>query len=340
MHNRLLYKIINKHDEIVQVCDAQGKVINLELPDNKLHIGDIIEYQENNTIRTLYQTETKESTLFITNKCNSNCIMCPDSELLRQKEDVYEYEKLYNLISLLPEDLRWLGVTGGEPTIIGKDLVKLLDYSFTRFFQLNIMLLTNGRTFSDANYSILFKHLSNKSLVIEIPIHGHTKEIHDIITQAPGSFEQTVRGIHNLLFIGVEVHIRIVVSKLNIVYLNDIVEYISTNFSKIEVVNIIGLEMLGNAYKNREKVWIDYNNQKPYIENCIIKCFEHGILPKIYNFPLCLIEKKYWSNYYRSITESKVHYATACSTCIYKQDCGGFFSSTMNVMSFVPGMSE
>lgn len=57
---------------------------------------------------------------------------------------------------------------------------------------------------------------------------------------------------------GIKVEIRIVVSKLNCDNLSDIAEFICKYLNRALVVNFVGLEMCGNAARNRERVWIDY----------------------------------------------------------------------------------
>ena len=137
-----------------------------------------------------------------------------------------------------------------------------------------------------------------------------------------------MRGISNLLKNGIEVGIRIVVSKLNYRELTSIIQEVKRKFPEIKYINIMGMEILGNAWKNKDIVWEEFENIKPYVEKAVEQCFACGIEPGLYNFPLCLFERKYWYCYKNSITDYKIRYFTECEECKEKRECGGFFFST------------
>lgn len=43
--------------------------------------------------------------------------------------------------------------------------------------------------------------------------------------------------------------------------------------------------------ENKETVWEEFENIKPYVEKAAEQCFSCGIEPGLYNFPLCLFKK-------------------------------------------------
>ena len=47
---------------------------------------DVIEVQETGIVRIVYKDASTDNVLFITNKCNSNCIMCPDADSNRRRD--------------------------------------------------------------------------------------------------------------------------------------------------------------------------------------------------------------------------------------------------------------
>lgn len=298
--------------------------------------GDIIEYSENGSIKVIFHADNDTALIYITNKCNSNCIMCPDSEDRRKRENTYDLSWIMQYIQLLPPHIRWFDITGGEPTLIMNDLLLIIDKIYELFPFAHIMLLSNGRAFSDKTYCKNFRKYKNKKFVIEVPIHGPHEKLHDFITQSKGSFRQTCKGIQQLINNDIKVTVRIVVSKLNLFELTQIIDCIHLNFANVECVNIMGLEMLGNAFRNREDVWIDFSKQKEIVEKSIVLCYKCNLIPKLFNYPLCLIDKGFWTNYCKSITPSKVTYHENCEKCLKKDDCGGFFMTTMKLMEFVP----
>lgn len=297
-------------------------------------IGDVYQKEEN-YYKKLFAGESESACLFVTNKCNSNCYMCPDSEYARKKDLRIEKEDLLNYVKVLPTDLPYLDITGGEPTLLGADLPCILGEVFSHFEDVHVMILSNGRAFADTDYTSMFAIFQNKEILFEIPIHGFDINTHDSITQAKGSFEQTMRGIKNLLALEISVGIRIVVSKLNIKFIHKIVQMIGNEFKQIRTINIMGLEMLGNAFLHRELVWIEFDEIRKYLQKIIELCFLYGIEPRLYNFPLCMFDEKYWTVYRKSISPHKIVYLDECAGCPYRMNmCGGFFSSTARLTTF------
>ena len=78
--------------------------------------GDIVAVHPQGRVETLFRIQSPHNSLFITDRCNSNCLMC--SQPPRNIDDL---DALYNLnsrlISLIPKDTEELGITGGEPTL-------------------------------------------------------------------------------------------------------------------------------------------------------------------------------------------------------------------------------
>jgi sulfatase maturation enzyme AslB (radical SAM superfamily) len=113
-------------------------ITTIELLDS-LSNFDVIEMYGDSNFRVLFNSSSNDNALVVTNKCNSNCIMCPCSETYRKKDCNETIEHLCKIIEYIPTDTRFLTITGGEPTLINKDFYILcLDiYSCTsliRFF--------------------------------------------------------------------------------------------------------------------------------------------------------------------------------------------------------------
>lgn len=297
--------------------------------------GDIIEIEEDK-VRLLYNGCEKHATIFITNHCNSGCIMCPDSDQYRSMETDYSLDHILRFASLLPEDIEGVDVTGGEPTLIKEELPIILHSVLDKRRYLPVMLLSNGRSFADVSYTEEFRCFAKRGLYVEIPIHGSTAKLHDTIVRVDGAYAQTMAGIRNLLSIGIQVGIRLVVTRLNYQDLQSIVALVATRFPAIRYINIMGMECLGNAYHNRDRVWIEFEEVKETVEETVKVCIQNGIEPRLFNFPLCLFKEKFWGCYRKSITPGKVRYMEECERCRVKEECGGFFYSTINVTQFKP----
>ena len=296
-----------------------------------LHDGDIITINEYGLIDKRYDNIDRDATVFITGQCNSNCIMCPDSDAERQRNTGYSDEWLYRYVDMLPDNICHLVVTGGEPTLRTKQFFEVMHMLAARFNEIECLLLSNGRSLASKKIVDALLEYCPQYLTVAIPIHGHIDSLHDAITRADGSFRQTCIGIKHLLVRKVAVEIRVVVSKLNYQHLSDIARFIVAEFPTATIVNFIGLETLGNCAKNLSTVFIDYVDSFPYIKEAQIILMEAGIDTSIYNYPLCTVERGFWTLCQRSITPSKVRYAAECEACEAKKYCSGFFGSTLSV---------
>ena len=295
--------------------------------------GDILYIKENGLIQILYTKEQAEVDLFITNKCNSNCIMCPLAETVRRKKNVGQLQWIMEYIELLPENLPYINITGGEPTLEKEGLISVLTRLRDKYQHSEFQLLTNGRSLADKIFlSKLIKSMPY-NIRVAIPVHSSYEQIHDQITQVKGSFKETDFGIRNLLDMQQKIELRIVLSKINISTIEETVKYIVQNYKGIFVVNFIGMEMMGNAARHRDMLWEEYADLFQKIRESVYYLISHGIDTQLYNFPLCAVDQGYWPIVAKSITGYKIRYKEECKNCSVKKICGGFFYSTLNLMN-------
>ena len=298
---------------------------------NKLCDYSILEFY-NNGAYIYYDSSSTDNALFITNRCNSGCIMCPISEKSRRISDIIDIEILLSICRQLPTDTPHITITGGEPFLLKKDIFKLLKYLKDNMNETQYLLLTNGRILSDREYFNDFINTTPNNITVAIPLHASNSKIHDSITRAAGSFEQSYRAIRNLISKGIAVEIRIVVSRLNLNEIDLLVDRICNELYGVKVVNFIGLEMLGSARHYMDEVWVSYKESFKYIEKPILKLVRRGIDTGIYNYPLCCVSKKFWPLCAHSITDSKIRYLEKCNDCIKKDSCGGMFLGTIRLL--------
>lgn len=231
----------------------------------------------------------------------------------------------------MPEDLWYFTITGGEPTLIGEDnFIELYRTVKEHLPNTNILLLTNGRTLGNYSFFEKFKKENTDNLRIAIPIHGSIASKHDYITQAKGGYEQTIRGLTNIIKANIETEIRIVVSKLNEDDILNIARLIVTKFKGVRVVHFVGLEMRGNCAANASKVVISYEEAFSKSKKAIKLLMINGIDVALYNFPYCMIESGYWSLAKKSISSYKAEYYSECNECNMRSLCCGIFTATRN----------
>lgn len=329
-----LWRIEHENGEIYAINTAGERKKVKEEEGEELHHGDVLAIRQSGSIRKLHDGYSSSALVFVTNQCNSNCIMCPDSVKMRTRPNEITPAFLEEFASLLPSDLEHVDITGGEPTLLKEHLPPLILRVCDQAENAEVLMLSNGRSFASAKYTKQFAALAEKRFKVEIPVHSARKEQHDRIAGCKGGFEQTRRGIHNLLDNGIEVGIRVVVSRLNYQELDAVMEFISREFPQITYVNIMGMEVLGNAWKNKELVWEEFGPLQPYLQEALETCFQCGLRPNLYNFPLCLFEQKYWYCYKNSISGYKIRYFEECEACSEKHRCGGFFFSTAHQTNY------
>ena len=289
---------------------------------------DVFEIDDRGTAYLYYNNESTDNAFVVTGKCNSNCLMCPSSEGSRRAASTARVDDLLQIINHIPSDAAHLTITGGEPFLLGKDIFRFFEALRNKFTQTGFLLLTNGRIFSIPEYCDLLRQTLPPQTILGIPIHGHNAAVHDGITQAEGSFQQTFIGLKHLLAQGFRIELRIVVSRMTADFVDKIADLIAAEFPGVETVKIIGLEMLGNAAKNQDQVWMPYPAAFQKSKAAIMTLVSAGVDVELYNFPLCAVDKEFWPICAKSISDYKVRFAERCNSCELKDACGGIFAGT------------
>lgn len=292
---------------------------------------DVLEIWENGVLHRRYNDKSNDNYFFVIGACNSNCVMCPSPEVTRKNVPPTNMSDLFELARHIPTDTPHLTITGGEPFLVGEKIFPFLQLLKENFPFTEFLFLTNGRIFAIDSYVSRFVETVPCNSIVAIPVHGSCDSVHDAITQADGSFKQTMRGIKQLIKNDIRVEIRVVVSKLNINDIDDIANLIISQFRGIEYVSVIAMEMTGNARVNKDQVWIPYKETFSRISNAVRKMVGKGIDVKLYNFPICTVQKPFWTLCEKSISSNKVRFAETCDNCKYKSACGGVFAGTFQL---------
>ena len=292
---------------------------------------DVCNLWSDGTLYRCYDDSSIDNYFFVTGQCNSNCIMCPSPEFARKKGERMTSEDLIEIARHIPDDTRHLTITGGEPFMIGETIFDFIAFLSRKFCYTEFMILTNGRIFSITKYVELLKKTIPKNTILGIPLHGSKEAIHDAITQTEGSFAQTTVGLKKLLYKKIKVELRLVVNKLNVDDFYDMAKLICNEFAEIAHVSIMAMEMTGNAYVNRESVWISYRESFEKIEQSILLLIKYGIDVRLFNFPLCTVKTQYWTLCEKSISADKIRYNSKCDNCVVRDACGGIFAGTYNM---------
>lgn len=280
--------------------------------------------------------------IFVTEKCNSNCIMCPMSLQSRQRGLSIPDEEWNSILDNVPSDISHITITGGEPFLEYQNLIPIFEKINLIMPYADVLVLTNGRALSIKKIIDQIAPLITMKYCFAIPIHGSTADLHDSISQSPGSFSQSMRALKLLSRTDAKIEIRIVGHQHNIHDISEIYRTTVCSGAKIDTINLIAMEMMGCAAANRNSLWVPYQSLCEAALPGIQFAMLHGIDAGLYNFPLCTIPKELWPLAKDSITASKVRFDDKCHLCVEKNACGGLFYSTylLGLCSIQPIVQE
>lgn len=305
----------------------QTEVEFLDIQLSYLDEGDIIRVvPRSNSVRAIYRVNASANFLFVTERCNSFCIMC--SQPPRDVDDGYLIEELIEAVPMIDKGAVEIGITGGEPTLLGEKFLALLRTIKNSLPQTAIHVLTNGRSFKDQSKVIPIAGLSHHDLMFGIPLYSDIPDIHDFVVQADGAYDETIKGILNLKRASQKVEIRVVIHKQTYKRLPQLAEFIGRNLQFVDHVALMGLEITGFTRANLDELWIDpveYNSELNRAVN-ILKRYK--IRTSIYNLQHCILSENLWPFAVKSISDWKNKYYEECMECVRKNECGGFFQSS------------
>jgi His-Xaa-Ser system radical SAM maturase HxsC len=288
--------------------------------------NDIIVIHPGGNINTLYRVHSLQNFLLFTERCNSNCLMC--SQPPRDRDDTaYLYNIYQQLIPLIPKDCIEIGITGGEPTLLGERYFHLLELIKAELPDTEIHCLTNGRTFAWKNMADRLGEIGLNRLMLGIPLYADYYAVHDYIVQAKDAFHQTMAGLYNLAVNNQRIEIRVVLHKQSIPRLAKLSRYIYKNLPFVEHIAFMGLEYQGYTPHNIKELWIDPVDYMNELGEAVEYLASMQMNVSIYNSQLCIMPEHLWKYNKKSISDWKNIYLDDCKDCTMINECGGLFAS-------------
>lgn len=317
--------------------EVSGRLISAPLMHSvrdidHLSSGQIVALEPNGFIRTLYRPESRHNTLFATERCNSNCLMCSQPPIDRDDTEALT-ERNLKLIDLIRPAPDYLCITGGEPTLLEDRLLTILAKLRDTIPGTYVHMLTNGRRFAWTGFASRFAAVRHPSLSLGIPLYADHAALHDYIVQARDAFDQTVLGLHQLARHGVETEIRVVLHALTTPRLTHLAEYICRNLTFVDHVAFMGMEHIGYAPRNMSELWIDPVDYQDELEASVAIMARFGIDVRIYNLQLCVLKQSLWKYSEQAISDWKNVYSGECEDCAVREKCGGFFQWNTKLQS-------
>ncbi len=315
------YRAVLAHDEL----NSSLPVIDRLRESDHFRDGDVVVLESaSGFIRSLYRPYERHHSLFVTERCSSNCLMC--SQPPKDKDDVDSLtrrnKELIRLMSPAPE---YLTITGGEPTLLGDHLFSLLYQLKTDLPETELHMLTNGRTFAWPSYVERFAAVEHPNICLGVPLYSDSAGDHDYIVQAKGAFDQTVAGLHQAARNGIRVEVRVVLHRLTIPRLRQLSEFIYRNLPFVEHVVLMGLEYVGYTPRNVAELWIDPYCYQRELAEAVEFLAVRDMAVSIYNHQLCVLAPALWPYAHKSISDWKNLYLPECERCSVLSACGGLF---------------
>ena len=308
-----------------ELPDGQKTVI---LPDEYGYLadGDVIRLQPKKlALRVLYRRSSPFNSFLVTERCNNYCLMC--SQPPKNQDDSWLIEEILTAIPLIDRDTKEIGLTGGEPTLLGDGLIRILQAFKSYLPNTSIHILSNGRRFADADFASNYAAVQHPDMMVGIPIYSDVSTIHDYVVQADGAFDETIRGVLNLKQFGQKVEIRVVIHKQTFRRLPQLAEFITRNLTFVDHVALMGLEITGFTKANLDDLWIDPLDYNEELYKAVRLLADYRMNVSIYNHQLCTLDQRLWPFAQKSISDWKNEYMPECDGCGEMKNCGGFFAS-------------
>lgn len=291
--------------------------------------GDVVVMNEKGEIIFVYEKNSRHNVLMATELCNHHCIMCPQPPVLKEQDKTPFNLKL---ISLLDKHTEEVGITGGEPTMIGDNLFVLINHIKKELPKSCISILSNGVKFSNKDYAMKLAMCHHHDLQIDIPLFSDIAEEHNRIVGAK-TFYKAVQGLYNLALFHQRIGLRIVVHKQTYKRLPQFADFVYHNFPFVSQVAFMQMETMGLAKDNFEQLWIDPYDYNTQLREAVLLLADRGMKPYIYNSQLCILPEDIRQYAMQSISDWKDIYLPECEGCVLRGKCAGFFESNRQAHS-------
>jgi len=160
--------------------------------------------------------------------CNNNCIFC-----MEPRETRYIYVKsitkkdVFPLLDKYKNKFTTVVFANGEPTL-NPNLLEYAKYASKNGYK-TIEISTNGRRLFYSDYCL--KLIKSGINSFSFSVHGHNNKLHNSLTRTPHSFEESMRGLSNIIRLKkmfnfkIKITLTTVLSKLNYRFLDKIIEF-------------------------------------------------------------------------------------------------------------------
>ena len=231
---------------------------------------------------------TKRVDINVGYSCNERCKFCYYIQTLKDKEkekDLSTEEVKKRIQYIRNQGISILEFTGGEPTI-RNDLPELITYAKNLGFE-SISMITNGLRLAQKEYARKIVEAGVDDFLISI--HGDAADVHDRVTEIPGSYDKAVACVKNLMEFPVKVRANCVISGLN--YDRAVKTLELYHSLGLQTANFILFNPIVEAdWKSAPELNVPYSEAAPHIKDAIDQYKDKINKITVRYIPLCLME--------------------------------------------------
>lgn len=176
--------------------------------------------------------ELRKIWLELKTSCNLRCVHCyADSSPYRDNKSLRLKQWQAVISEAASLGAKWIQFIGGEPLLYRKrSLFELISTAQKAQYDF-IEIFTNGTLIDDEYVDFFAEH----NVHIAVSIYSKRPDVHDEVTQRPGSFHRMMKNIEKLHLRGVPFRFGLVVMKQNCQYEEETLEWIKTTFGDVSV---------------------------------------------------------------------------------------------------------
>lgn len=273
----------------------------------------------------------------VTRKCNQQCRFCsnPENEYTLTLDEACQTAAM-----LKTAGFSTITLSGGEPTLFD-DLPGLIRFCVQQ--GLDTKVITNGQRLAESEY--LGCLVAAGLRAVHISIQSCHRDVHDWLTETPGSFDNIVRALALCSEAGLSIRVNTVISRYNAEHLHETVEWFLRNYPQAHHFVWNNLDPHMNRVKSHPDVIPRLRDFEISLHRAALLLKSTGKTFRIERVPLCyMVEFAEYSTETRKIVKQErrdVHFldergrrsqgnfvyekGSACSHCALDSICAGVY---------------
>lgn len=221
----------------------------------------------------------------INNICNQKCNFCSAAERMEWGETI----PLKDIFKQILEKDSYIQISGWEPLLHPK-VFEIVYFARTQKPDAFIEFQTNG-------VFLLRKNNLNNLLKLWVNLFNinypcHIESVNDAIAQTKNTLKLREESMHAILERGWKLRINIIVTKLNYLFLPEMVDYLVENFSGFDRIQMSFTKAMWAAKWN-DIVVPQYEEASPFLIGALKKSQEYGIRIDVDHIPMCFLGPYY-----------------------------------------------